>query len=195
MEVNTEGSRKEWLSLSPDLPPEEISGACPPPCHGGSLPEAVMNPSSLGPGPTEQHHGVPSCTNAMKGFAWTRPVLPERGGIARAVILCGRAILYATPRGTLLELMPVICLLLKQSCYIFFSLFCLVGVGKKPRRNHAGSTTLSLPWKPACCLPARFWHLLSGCSAALLRAPLYPAHGNSRLLLHLVPITDKNVPL
>ena len=80
-----EGSKKEWLSLSSDLPPEEISGACPPSCRGGCFSEAVMDPSSLGLDPAEQHHGTHGCTNAKKAYSWPKSVLPEQGGIARGV--------------------------------------------------------------------------------------------------------------
>lgn len=44
-------------------------------CHGGCFSEAVMDSSSLGLDPGEQHHGAHGCTNATKAFSWPRSVL------------------------------------------------------------------------------------------------------------------------
>lgn len=96
MEVNLEGSKKDWPSLSSDLPPEEISGACPPSCRGGCLSEAVMDPSLLGLHPAEQHHGARGCTNAKVAFSQPRSVSPEGGGTAWGVIQCGGAVFIAS---------------------------------------------------------------------------------------------------
>lgn len=145
-----EGSKKEWLSLSSDLCPEEISEACPPSCHGGCFCEAVPDPSSLGLDPAEQHHGPHGCTNAQAAFLRPRSLLPERGGIAKAVIRCGRAVLIAS-KCTLPELMPGIYLSPSQTELLFiFLLLCLVGVGKKVQKlswwHHAIlATGASLP--------------------------------------------------